>query len=61
MNQEQEQKLVRACLAALARRANAGIVVAFADIEAEYDRPSCLALIVDGDAKCVRITVEEDV
>lgn len=59
MTQEFEEKLVRACLAALARRASVDLVVAFADIEAEYDKPSGLALAVDGDARCVRITVPE--
>jgi hypothetical protein len=56
--QEYEQKLVRACLAALARRAGVGLVVTFAEIEAEYDRPTDLALAIDGDGKCVRIATE---
>jgi hypothetical protein len=55
MTQEYEQKLVRACLAALARRISVGLVVTFADIEAEYEKPSDLSIAVDGDAKCVRI------
>lgn len=58
MTQECEHKLVRACLAALVRRASVGLVVTFAEIEAEYERPCDLALAVDSDGKCVRISTE---
>lgn len=59
MMQDYEQKLIRACLAALARRMNIGLVVTFAEIEAEYEKAADLAMAVDADAKCVRITLQE--
>lgn len=58
MMPEYEDRFVRACLAALARRAEVGLVITFAEIEAEYERPADLALAIDGDGKCVRITTE---
>ncbi len=36
--QEHELKLLCACLAALARRTNTGLVIPLADIEAEHER-----------------------
>jgi hypothetical protein len=54
-----EQKLVRACLAALVRRTGVGVVIMLADIEAEYERPSDLSISTDTAAKCVRIAVAE--
>jgi hypothetical protein len=58
MAPEYEQTLVRACLAALARRAGVGaLVVAFDEIDLE--RADRLVMVCDGDAKCVRIAIEE--
>jgi hypothetical protein len=54
---EYQKDLVRACLAALARRTGAGLVVSLAEIEAEYEHLGQLGILVDGDAKCVRIAV----
>jgi hypothetical protein len=59
MTPEYEQKLVRACLAALARRIDVGLVVAFDDIEREYANDTRLEIACDDDAKCVRITAPE--
>ncbi len=49
-------KLARACLAALARRAGKkGLVISYDEID--YDFPDDeIELACDGDAKCVRIT-----
>ena len=57
MKAEHEQGLVRACLAAVVRRAGS-IVISHTDIEREFEAPNSLAFAVDADAKCVRITVE---
>lgn len=51
-----KDKLARACLAALARRAGkAGLVVSFDEIDYEFPDDE-IELAGDGDAKCVRIT-----
>ena len=54
-----EQKLVRACLAALARRVNVGLVVTYDDIEREYANDTRLEIACDDQAKCARITAPE--
>ena len=56
MQETLESKLVRACLAALARRAGkTGLVVSYDEID--YDFPDEeVTFISDEDAKCVRIT-----
>lgn len=59
MTAEYEQKLVRACLAAVARRTGTGLVIAFADIDREFANDTRLEIACDGDAKCVRIAAPE--
>ena len=59
MTQEYEQKLIRACLAALTRRTGMGLVVAYGDIEREMANDVRFDIACDVDAKCVRITVPE--
>lgn len=57
MTQEYEQKLSRACLAALARRAGTALVVTDEEIEREHANDARVACERDAIAKCVRITV----
>jgi hypothetical protein len=59
MTPEYEQKLVRACLAAIARRTGVGLVVTDEAIEHEYENDTKLDLVCDAVAKCVRISVPE--
>ena len=59
MTPEYEQKLVRACLAAIARRTGVGLVVTAEDIEREYENDTKLDLVCDVAAKCVRVSVPE--
>lgn len=59
MTPKYEQQLVRACLAALARRTGVGLVVTDEAIEREYENDTKLDLVCDVAAKCVRISVPE--
>ncbi len=54
-----ENKLIQACLAALARRATTGLVVAYEEIENEYAANARLECVCDARAKCVRIGIRE--
>jgi hypothetical protein len=60
MAAEREQRLARACLAALARRAGVALVVTHEEIEREYANGAQLVCVSDGGAKCVRISVPEE-
>ena len=59
MASEQEQRLARACLAAVARRAGAPLVIRYEEIQREYGADALLALAPDAEAKCVRISISE--
>jgi hypothetical protein len=59
MNQDYERKVVRACLAALARRSGVGLLVSYSEIGREMDNDTTPEIICDGDAKCARIYVPE--
>ena len=59
MASEQEQRLARACLAALARRAGAPLIIRYEEIEREYGADAQLSLASDAKAKCVRISIPE--
>ncbi len=59
MIQDYEQRVVRACLAALARRSGAGLLVSYADIGREMDSETTPEIVCDGDGKCARIYVPE--
>jgi hypothetical protein len=54
-----EQRLARACLAALARRASVALVVTNEEIEREYANGAQLVCVSDAGAMCVRISVRE--
>ncbi len=54
-----EDKLIRACLAALARRVGVGLVVTQEELEREITGGTKLRFAFDDDADCVRITVPE--
>jgi hypothetical protein len=59
MTQDYEQKVVRACLAALARHSSDGLLVSYAEIGREMDRDTRPEIVCDGDSKCARIYVPE--
>ena len=59
MTQEYEQKVVRACLAALARRSSGGLLVSYFEIGREMDRGTAPEIVCDGDTNGVRIYVPE--
>lgn len=60
MTPENEQKLARACLAALARRAGSGVlVVSYEEIGRELANDIRVEIISDCEAKCVRLWAPE--
>lgn len=54
-----DDKLIRASLAALARRAGVGLVVTRAEIEHELDGDTRVRIGFDKDADCYRISIPE--
>jgi len=55
VTEEDEQNLVRARLAVIARRAEVPPVVTLAEIDRFLADPVSVHLVIDGGAKCVRI------
>ena len=58
MTHDYEQKLVRACLVALARRSG-GLLISYLEIGRELASGSTPEIVCDGDAKAARIYVPE--
>ena len=59
MTHDYEQRLVRACLAALARRSGGGLLISYLEIGRELASGSTPEIVCDGDAKAARIYVPE--
>ncbi len=57
--QHPEDKLIRASLAALARRVGVGLVVTHEELERELTGDTRVRFAFDENAGCVRITVPE--
>ena len=59
MTQDYEQKVMRACLAALARRSSDGLLVSYAEIGREMDCETRPEIVCEEESKCARIYVPE--
>lgn len=56
---EQEEKLFRACSAALARRGKSrALVISFEEIQNEYEKDA-LEVTCDSEAHCIRVSLPE--